>query len=130
MAPASATFLSSTRKPAVKYDAAGRVIQDILNQCPYSADLSDKSACNLYFHLSNWFGTRRQQTDYTDNPVLNFADLPFGEGFNTIPVSPTSTADASELHFTGKESEPEQVTTTSKCATTYRSAMGRFTLPD
>jgi hypothetical protein len=33
----------------------------------YDADLTGKTAGPLYFHLSDWLGTRRQQTDYAGN---------------------------------------------------------------
>jgi len=31
----------------------------------------------LYLALSDWLGTRRQQTDYAGNPCLTFSSLPY-----------------------------------------------------
>ena len=73
------------------------------------ADLTGQSEGALYFHLSDWLGTRRQQTDYVGNPVLNFTGLPYGDGLATVPVSNTDVSDATEHHFTGK-SEGIEVT--------------------
>jgi len=73
----------------------------------YNADLSGQSEGPMYFHLTDWLGTRRQQTDYAGNPMLNFTGLPYGDGLGAIPISSTDAPDASEHHFTGKERDAE-----------------------
>jgi RHS repeat-associated protein len=95
----------------------------------YDADLTGKTEGPLYFHLSDWLGTRRQQTDYLGNPVLNFTGLPFGDGLATLEVSTTDAADATEHHFTGKERDAESGNDYFG-ARYYASSMGRFMSPD
>jgi len=100
----------------------------------YDADPSGQTSGKLYFHLSDWLGTRRQQTDYAGNPVLNFTGLPFGDGLSTNPVSTASAVDATEHHFTGKERDPETGGMANGNdyfgARYYASTMGRFLSPD
>jgi hypothetical protein len=85
----------------------------------YDADLSNKTAGALYFHLSDWLGTRRQQTDYAGNPVLKFTGLPYGDGLTTIPVSNTDAADATpNTTSPAKKEIQNQATTTSVPDTT------------
>jgi RHS repeat-associated protein len=95
----------------------------------YDGDLTNATEGPLYFHLSDWLGTRRQQTDYAGNPLLNFTGQPFGDGLNTIPVSNTDAADATEHHFTGKERDIESGNDYFG-ARYYASSMGRFMSPD
>jgi RHS repeat-associated protein len=95
----------------------------------YDADPSGLTAGPLSFHLSDWLGTRRQQTDYAGNPQLNFTGLPYGDGLTTIPVSSTDAADATEHHFTGKERDAESGNDYF-LARYYGSSMGRFLSPD
>ncbi|WP_420239026.1 RHS repeat-associated core domain-containing protein [Telmatobacter bradus] len=95
----------------------------------YDADLSGHTDGALHFHLSDWLGTRRQQTDYTGNPVLNFLSQPYGDGLTTIPVSTTDAADATEHHFTGKERDTESGNDYFE-ARYYGSNFGRFLTPD
>jgi RHS repeat-associated protein len=95
----------------------------------YDADLTGQTEGPLYFHLTDWLGTRRQQTDYAGNPVLNFTGLPYGDGLTTIPVSTADVADATEHHFTGKERDSESGNDYFG-ARYYASSMGRFMSPD
>jgi RHS repeat-associated protein len=95
----------------------------------YDADLTGKTAGPLYFHLSDWLGTRRQQTDYAGNPVLNFTGLPYGDGLTTIPVSSTDAADATEHHFTSQVRDAESGNDYFG-ARYYASSIGRFMNPD
>jgi RHS repeat-associated protein len=95
----------------------------------YDADLTGQTEGPLYFHLTDWLGTRRQQTDYAGNPVLNFTGLPYGDGLTTIPVSTADVADATEHHFTGKERDAESGNDYFG-ARYYGSSMGRFLSPD
>jgi hypothetical protein len=55
----------------------------------YDADLTGKTEGPLYFHLSDWLGTRRQQTDYAGNPCLNFTGRPLATAKQSLP-SPAS----------------------------------------
>ena len=120
--------ISSTQTPSWQWAhtnvyAAGQLA------ATYDADLSGQTEGRLYFHLSDWLGTRRQQTDYAANPVLNFTGLPYGDGISTIPVSANDTADATEHHFTGKERDSESGNDYFG-ARYHASTMGRFLSPD
>lgn len=95
----------------------------------YDADPTGATEGSLYFHLSDWLGTRRQQTDYAGNPTINFTGLPYGDGLTTVPVSTTNIADATEHHFTGKELDAESGNDYFG-ARYYSSSMGRFMSPD
>jgi RHS repeat-associated protein len=95
----------------------------------YDFDLSGQTTGQLYFHLSDWLGTRRQQTDYAGNPMLNFTGLPYGDGLSTIPVSTAAAADATEHHFTGKERDSESGNDYFG-KRYYASSMGRWLSPD
>jgi RHS repeat-associated protein len=95
----------------------------------YDADLSGATEGWLYFHLSDWLGTRRQQTDYAGNPCLDFTGLPFGDGLATVPVSSAGCGDATEQHFTGKERDAESGNDYFG-KRYYASSMGRWMSPD
>jgi RHS repeat-associated protein len=95
----------------------------------YDADMSNQTEGALYFHLSDWLGTRRQQTDSAGNPCLNFTGQPYGDGLTTIPVSNTGCPDATEHHFTGKERDTESGLDYME-ARYYGSSMGRMMSPD
>ncbi len=84
----------------------------------------------MYFALSDWLGTRRQQTDYVGNPCLNFTSLPYGDGLTPIPIPCLRPSeDATEHHFTGKEWDAESGNDYFG-ARYYASTMGRFLSPD
>jgi RHS repeat-associated protein len=96
----------------------------------YDYDPSGQSAGWMYFQLSDWLGTRRQQTDYAGNPCLNFTGLPYGDGLTPIPIPCLSPSeDATEHHFTGKERDPESGNDYFG-ARYYASSMGRWLSPD
>jgi RHS repeat-associated protein len=96
----------------------------------YDADLTEHTEGSLYFDLSDWLGTRRQQTDYAGNPCLNFTSLPYGDGLTPITVSCLSpSGDATEHHFTGKERDTESGNDYFG-ARYYASTMGRWLSPD
>jgi RHS repeat-associated protein len=95
----------------------------------YDADPTGQTEGPVYFHLFDWLGTRRQQTDYAGNPVINFTSLPFGNGLAPIAVSTTDVADSTEHHFTGKERDTESGNDYFG-ARYYASAMGRFLSAD
>jgi hypothetical protein len=74
----------------------------------YDADPTEQTEGQLYFALSDWLGTRRQQTDYAGNPCLTFSSLPYGDGLTPITISCLSPSeDATEHHYTGKERDSE-----------------------
>jgi RHS repeat-associated protein len=95
----------------------------------YDADLSGATEGKLYFHLSDWLGTRRQQTDYAGNPVLNFASLPYGDGQSVVPLSNNDVVDGTEHHFTCKERDSESGSDYFG-ARYLASSMGRWLSPD
>ena len=96
----------------------------------YDADPTERTEGQLYFALSDWLGTRRQQTDYAGNPCLNFTSLPYGDGLTPITISCLSPSeDATEHHFTGKERDAESGNDYFG-ARYYASTMGRFLSPD
>jgi len=121
------TNISTTQTPSWQW-AHTNVMAPGLS-ATYDADGSGKTEGSLYFHLSDWLGTRRQQTDYAGNPLLNFTGLPYGDGLTTIPVSNTDAADATEHHFTGKERDSESGNDYFG-ARYYASSMGRWLSPD
>lgn len=93
----------------------------------YDADSTGQTEGRMYFRLSDWLGTRRQQTDYAGNPCLEFISQPYGDGLTPIPVS--NCGDATEHHFTGKERDSESGNDYFG-ARYYASNMGRFMSPD
>jgi len=95
----------------------------------YDADPTGQTEGPMYFHLSDWLGTRRQQTDYAGNPVLNFTGMPYGDGLGAFALSNTDAPDATEHHFTGKERDSESGNDYFG-ARYYGSSMGRFMTPD
>ncbi|SNT44422.1 RHS repeat-associated core domain-containing protein [Granulicella rosea] len=59
----------------------------------------------LHYHLSDWLGTQRVQTDASGNSQMAFASMPFGE---MLPTNvPTPSLGVTEQHFTGKERDQE-----------------------
>ena len=96
----------------------------------YDADPTEQTEGQLYFALSDWLGTRRQQTDYAGNPCLTFSSLPYGDGLTPITISCLSPSeDATEHHYTGKERDTESGNDYFG-ARYYGSSMGRFMSPD
>lgn len=72
-------------------------------------DAAAAGAPTLHFHLSDWLGSRRVQTDANGTIEETYSSLPFGDGLvATVPTGAPSTADdATEHHFTGKERDSE-----------------------
>jgi len=96
----------------------------------YDADPTEQTEGQLYLALSDWLGTRRQQTDYAGNPCLTFSSLPYGDGLTPITISCLSPSeDATEHHYTGKERDQESGNDYFG-ARYYASTMGRFMSPD
>lgn len=96
----------------------------------YDADPTERTEGQLYFALSDWLGTRRQQTDYAGNPCLNFTSLPYGDGLTPVSISCLSPSeDATEHHYTGKERDAESGNDYFG-ARYYASSMGRWLSPD
>lgn len=79
----------------------------------------------VHFHLSDWLGTRRVQTDSAGNPELTCSGGSFGDQLACAGPG----TDATEQHFTGKERDTESGLDYFG-ARYYGSNMGRFTSPD
>ena len=79
----------------------------------------------LHFHLSDWLGNRRVQTDYTGVTEQSCTNLPFGDNLACTGslTSPT------EQHFTGKERDSESGNDYFG-ARYYASSLGRWMSPD
>jgi RHS repeat-associated protein len=78
----------------------------------------------LHYHLTDWLGTRRVQTDSGGAIEDACASLPYGDALTCI--GPTFTT---EHHFTGKERDTESGNDYFD-ARYYSSSMGRFISPD
>jgi RHS repeat-associated protein len=78
----------------------------------------------LHYHLSDWLGSRRVQTDGAGAVEDACTSLPFGDSLNCI--GPTFTT---EHHFTGKERDQESGNDYFG-ARYYASTMGHFLSPD
>ncbi len=95
----------------------------------------------LHFHLSDPLGTRRvqlsgnltsaDQTQPLGQAELDCQSLPYGDQQSCTPApnAPPSSDDATPLHFTGKERDPESGNDYFG-ARYYASTMGRFMSPD
>ena len=85
----------------------------------------------LHFHLDDWLGNRRVQTNAFGQVEETCANLPFGNGLNcTSPEwAPVTADDATEHHFTGKERDTESGLDYFKYRM-YPSSMGRWISPD
>jgi RHS repeat-associated protein len=80
----------------------------------------------VHFHIDDWLGTRRVQTDYLGRVESTYQNLPFGE---LVPQNNTMFLGATEHHFTGKERDTESGNDYFG-ARYYASSMGRFMTPD
>lgn len=78
----------------------------------------------LHFHLTDWLGTRRVQTNYAGVPESTYQNRPFGE-----MVPQNQNLGATEHHFTGKERDTESGLDYFG-ARYYSSSMGRWMSPD
>ena len=56
-----------------------------------------------HFHLTDWLGTNRMQTNAAGNQEEVCYSYPFGDGLSCTGTA----ADATEHHFTGKERDTE-----------------------
>ena len=85
----------------------------------------------LHFHLEDWLGNRRVQTNAFGQTEETCANAPFGNGLIcTSPEwAPVTADDATEPHFTGKERDTESGLDYFE-ARYYGSSMGRFISPD
>ncbi|GGA80311.1 hypothetical protein GCM10011507_34450 [Edaphobacter acidisoli] len=77
----------------------------------------------LHFHLTDWLGTRRAQTNFAGSLEATYMGMPFGE----MPIGQSS--GPTEQHFTGKERDSESGLDYFG-ARYYDSSMGRFMSPD
>ncbi len=80
------------------------------------------SPATIYFHLTDWLGTRRALADYTGELQQRCNSLPFGNG-EDCPTIPT------EHLFTGKERDSESGNDYFG-ARYFASSMGRWLSPD
>lgn len=80
----------------------------------------------VHFHLTDWLGTRRVQTDFAGNVQATYQSLPYGE---MVPNNQTANMGATEQHFTGKERDAESGLDNFG-ARMYASTMGRWMSPD
>ncbi len=85
----------------------------------------------LHFHLSDPLGTRRVQASSDGQPEEDLQSLPFGDQLYAYAdqYAPASADDATPLHFTGKERDPESGNDYFG-ARYYSSVLGRFLTPD
>jgi RHS repeat-associated protein len=88
----------------------------------------DNDGQGVHFQLADWLGTRRMQTDYAGKPELECQSQPFGDS-QICTAMASSAADATELHFTGKERDTESGNDYFG-ARYYASQMGRWMSPD
>ncbi len=103
----------------------------------------------LHFQITDPLGTRRMQTSDVGQPetdmqsrgphgqvfVRGVESLPFGDGLAAYPdqYAPATADDATPLHFTGKERDPETGEANGNDyfgARYYQSSTGRFLIPD
>ncbi len=80
----------------------------------------------VHFHITDWLGSRRVQTNYLGQVEATYQNLPFGE---MVPQNNTVFLGATEQHFTGKERDTESGNDYF-LARYYNSATGRFLSPD
>jgi RHS repeat-associated protein len=78
----------------------------------------------IHFHLTDWLGSRRAQTNYAGTLEATYSSLPYGDGLNA-----SGTLDPTEQHFTGKERDAESGLDYFG-ARYYASNMGRWMSPD
>jgi RHS repeat-associated protein len=83
----------------------------------------------LHFELSDWQGTKRVQTDPLGQVEESCISLPFGDGLSCTPTVLTTSDDATEQHFTGKEHDTESGNEYFE-ARYLSSTLGRFLTPD
>ena len=63
-----------------------------------------QAAPGYHYHLTDWLGTERLQTNTNGNEDEHCVSYPFGDG---LSCSGPNAADATEHHFTGKERDTE-----------------------
>jgi len=80
----------------------------------------------VHFHITDWLGSRRVQTNYLGQVEATYQNLPFGE---MVPQNNTVFLGATEQHFTGKERDAESGNDYFG-ARYYGSGTGRFLSPD
>ena len=79
----------------------------------------------LHFHLTDWLGTRRAQTNYIGALEMTCTSLPYGDNLSCSGPA----RDATEHHFTGKERDAESGLDNFP-ARYFTSNMGRWMTPD
>ncbi len=116
---AELTWSGGTAQPVhTNVWAGGQLAATFDNSDPY-----DEPAGILYFHLSDWLGSRRVLTDSNGVVAQVCHSLPYGNGEDCIPPA------ATEHLFTGKERDAESGNDYFKYRY-YASSMGRWLSPD
>lgn len=105
-------------------DAAGNWVHTNVYAAGHLIATYENDGLGVHFHLSDWLGTRRVQTDYAGNLESTYETLPYGE---LIPAN--QSLGATEHLFTGKERDTESGLDYFG-ARYYASSMGRFMSPD
>jgi RHS repeat-associated protein len=106
-------------------DSNGTMTWQHTNVFASGALMATYDNAGLHFHLNDWLGTRRAQTDYAGVLEQTCSSLPFGDSL----VCTGSTQYPTEHHFTGKERDSESGNDYFG-ARYYGSSMGRFLSPD
>ena|GEM_PF-6382905 len=83
---------------------------------------------NTYFEFNDWLGSKRAQLSAAGS-LQTYGSLPFGDDLLPGEPSTTTTSDAAEQHFTGKERDAESGLDDFG-PRYYASTMGRFMSPD
>jgi RHS repeat-associated protein len=86
----------------------------------------DNDGSGVHFHLKDWLGTRRMQTNYAGTPEDAWTGLPFGNG---LTQTYGTVNDGTEPHYTGKERDQESGFDDFG-PRYYASSRGRFMSPD
>jgi RHS repeat-associated protein len=90
----------------------------------------DKGVAELHFHLADPLGSRRLQTNTTGVWEESCQSLPFGDQLScSLNPNVTTSDDATEHHFTGKERDTESGLDNFE-ARYLGSSLGRFMSPD
>jgi RHS repeat-associated protein len=113
------------------YDLAGHVITELNSSGGWNrgevyaggGHVATYADGKTYFSHGDWLGTERARTDVSGAVAETCQGLPFGDELNC------SGGDASPLHFTGKERDPESGL--DNFGARYdASSLGRFMSPD
>jgi RHS repeat-associated protein len=111
-----------------EFDGQGRWVHTNVSAEGQLVATYDNDGQGVHFHLADWLGTRRMQTDNAGNPELKCQSGPFGDAQLCSPIA-SNAADVTEQHFNGKERDIESGLDYFG-ARYYGSNMGRWMSPD